>query len=152
MPELKGQMDLLDAIQDELGGEPSPARALKILDEARELGWTENPFSSFVVRLTREDAKPFYARWDLSVSASGKKSWRFHGARAANGQPLAFADIKTYLNDPRVIEPEMPDDLCEAAGVEDPEQTEAGALEALRPVLPQASAPIPAADWGALLS
>ena len=150
MSELKGQMDIFDVLPDELGGEPSAARAIKILDEARELGWTENPYVSLVVRLTREDAKPFFARWDMGFSPeTGKRSWRFHGAFAANGQALAFSDIKTYLNDPSVIEPEPPDELCEAAEHDNPGQTEAAALEALKPLTEPS---IPSTDWSVLFS
>lgn len=148
MSELKGQVDMFDALEGELGGEPSAARALKILDQARELGWVENPFASLVVRLNRPDAKPFFARWDLSHNPeTGKRSWRFRHAWAANGQPLAFNDIKTYLEDPTVIEPEMPDELAEAVEHEDPAQTMEGAIEALKPL----TEPAPF-DWGAFLS
>jgi hypothetical protein len=149
MPELKGQMEIFDVLADELAGEPSAARAVSILETAKDLGWTENPSCSFVIRLTRDDAKPFYARWDLGVSETGKKSWRFQGARAINGQPLAFGDIKTYLEDPSVIYPEPPDELAEAAEHEDPDQTEAGALEALKPLTTPS---IPSPDWGAIFS
>jgi hypothetical protein len=106
--ELEGQTTIFDHLKDELDGEPTAARAMKMLDQAEELGWTESPFVSLVIRLTREDAIPFYATWHLSVSDTGKRSWRFAGARAQNGQPLNFNDIKVYLNDPDVIHPEMP--------------------------------------------
>jgi hypothetical protein len=159
MAELPGQMDILQAILDELSGEPTAARAIKVIGDAQALGWTLNPAASFMVRLTREDGLPFFARWDFSVSESGKRSWRFHGARAANGQPLAFNDIKAYLNDPRVIEPEMPDEMCEAAEYDNPDQTIKGALGAVAAI----SKPDPAyingpparpalADWGAIFS
>lgn len=150
MSELKGQLSILDAIRDELKGEPTPARAIRILDQAAELGWTENPYCSFVIRLTREDAKPFYARWDMSHNPeTGKRSWRFAHAQASNGQRLAFRDIQTYLEDPRVIEPFPPDELCEAAEHDNPDQTVAAALEALRPITEPA---IPATDWSVLLN
>jgi hypothetical protein len=149
MAELKGQMDIFDVLTDELSGEPTPARAISILETAKELGWTENAHSSFVIRLTRGDGLPFYARWDMNHNPeTGKRSWRFAGARAINGQPLAYGDIKAYLEDPRLIYPEPPDELCEAAEHDNPDQTEAGALEALRPIAKPA---IPATDWGALL-
>lgn len=145
MTELKGQMSIFDALKDELDGEPTASRAIKILEEARDLGWTENPFASLVIRLTRPDAKPFFARWDLSPNPeTGKRSWRFKHAWASNGQPLAFGDIKEYLADPTVIEPEMPDELAEAAEFEDPANTEAAAMEALKPILP------PEYGWGVL--
>ena len=148
MAELAGQMTIFDALEDELGGEPSAARAIKILDTALELGWTENPFASLVIRLNRPDAKPFFARWDLSHNPeTGKRSWRFKHAWASNTQPLAFGDIKTYLEDPSVIEPEMPDELAEAAEHEDPGQLVEGAIEALKPL----TDPAPF-DWGAFLS
>jgi hypothetical protein len=149
MAELPGQMDIFDVLADELNGEPTPARAVSILETAKELGWRENPFCSFVVRLTRDDGLPFYARWDMGFNPeTGKRSWRFQGARAINGQPLAYGDIKTYLADPSVIYPEPPDELCEAAEHDNPDQTEAGALEALKPVT---EPEIPSTDWGALL-
>jgi len=141
----EGQMDIFDVLPDELAGEPSPARAIKILDQAKELGWTLNPFASLVIRLTRDDALPFFAKWDLSVSESGKKSWRFTGARAANGQPLAYGDIKAYLEDPRVIYPEPPDELCEAAEHENPDRTMEGAVKALAPLTGQSSS---FNEWG----
>lgn len=151
--------DLLDAAKDELDGEPSASRALKLLDTAAELGWTENPAASFVIRLTREDALPFYARWDLSYNPeTGKRSWRFAKAFASNSQPLAYNDIKTYLEDPDVIYPEPPtspeDDTDEVF------RTALGSLDPLgpTPVLPSRTgqpakaAAAKAADWGALLN
>lgn len=157
MTELKGQLSILDAIKDELEGEPSAARAIKILDEAAELGWAENPFASLVIRLTREDALPFYARWDMSCNPeTGKRRWRFAGARAINGQPLAYGDIKTYLEDPSVIYPEPPSDPED--DTEESVKTALGALKILTepdPAYkdgPPAPAGIPPLDWGALLS
>lgn len=149
MPELEGQLSIFDALKNELEGEPTPARAIKILDEARQLGWTHNPACSFVIRLTREDALPFFARWDMAHNPeTGKRSWRFQGARAINGQPLNFNDIKLYLNDPDLIYPEPPDEAAEAAAHEDPDQTDEQALEALKPLAKPA---IPSTDWSALL-
>ena len=114
MSEIEGQSPLFsmpDVVAGEVAGEPSPARAIKVLDTAKAKGWTENPFCSLVLRLTRADAIPFFARWDLSFNAdTGKKSWRFTEARAANGQPLNYNDIFIYLDDPRVIYPEPPGD------------------------------------------
>ena len=104
--------DLFDVLAGELEGEPSPARAIKVLEAAKANGWTENPYSSFVVRLTREDAEPFFARWDLSFNPeTGKKSWRFAGARARNGQALNYSDIFIYLENPEVIYPEPPEEI-----------------------------------------
>ena len=158
---------LTEALKDELDGEPTASRALKILDLAEELGWTENPACSFVIRLTRDDAVPFFARWDLSYDeVKAKRSWRFAGARAANGQALNFNDIKVYLQDPDVIHPEPP------TGPEDDSEesfrTALGALSPLGPTyhpepvtgphgptglyaIPLAPASPPPADWGVLL-
>jgi hypothetical protein len=156
--ELEGQTTIFDHLKDELDGEPTAARAMKMLDQAEELGWTESPFVSLVIRLTREDAIPFFARWDLAVSKEGKRSWRFQGARAANGQPLNFNDIKVYLNDPDVIHPEMPsipeDDSDESV------RTALGALAYISKPDPAyingppgraGLKPYDLADWGALL-
>lgn len=146
---------LIDALKDEIEmGEPTAARAMKILDQAGELGWTENPVVSLVLRLTRDDALPFFARWDLTVTNEGKRSWRFQGARAQNGQPLAFNDIKVYLADPDVIHPEPPtnpeDDSDESF------RTALGSLDPLGPTAypePKAApAAVKADGWGALLS
>jgi hypothetical protein len=157
-------MDIFDVLPGELEGEPSAARALKVLAKAKELGWTENPACSLVLRLTREDALPFYARWDLAFDPeSGKKSWRFQGARAVNGQPLNYNDISTYLENPDVIYPEPPsipeDDTDESV------RTALGALKILTEPdpayingppgghpIPLAPPSIPQADWGALLA
>lgn len=157
MAELKGQMDIFDVLPGELEGEPSAARALKVLAKAKEEGWTKNPHCSLVLRLTREDALPFYARWDLTFDKeTGKKSWRFQGARAVNGQPLNYNDIGTYLEDPSVIYPEPPsipeDDSDESV------RTALGALKYLTEPDPRyingppAPSTIPSTDWTALLS
>jgi hypothetical protein len=152
--ELKGQVDIFQVLAEETEGEPSPARALKILAKAKEEGWTENPHCSLVLRLTREDAIPFYARWDLSFDPeTGKKSWRFQGARAMNGQALNYNDISVYLEDPSVIYPEPP-----SIPEDDSEESFRTALGSLDPLGPTyhsepvtAPAGIPAADWGAIL-
>jgi hypothetical protein len=150
MAELPGQMSIHDVLADEVEGEPSAARALKVLAAAKDAGWTENPYTSLVLRLTREDARPFFARWDLSFDpATGRKSWRFQGARAGNGQALSYQDIFLYLDDPSVIEADPPDELAEAAGHEDPDQTEASALKALAPLTGPATPAIPM-DWSIL--
>jgi hypothetical protein len=101
---------------DELTSEldaPVPPRIRKLLDEAERLGWSHR-HTSLVVRYNRPgdgDALPFFARWDLIASKDGsKRSWRFEGARVANGQPLNYNDIFTYLADPRVAQPEPPQD------------------------------------------
>lgn len=148
--------ELTEALKDELDGEPSASRALKILDTAEDLGWLVNPVCSFVIRLTRDDAVPFFARWDLAYDeAKAKRSWRFAGARAANGQALNYNDIKVYLNDPDVIHPEAP-----TSPEDDTDEAFRTALGALDPLGPTASPPVKGkakpepgfADWGALLS
>jgi hypothetical protein len=109
MPELKGQMDIFDVIKDEVSSEPTAARAVKVLDAAKANGWVENTHASLVLRLTREDALPFFASWNLSFNPeTGKRSWRFTGARAKNMQPLNYQDIFVYLENPEVIYPEPP--------------------------------------------
>lgn len=114
MAELPGQVTIFDVLADEVEGEPSAARALKVLAKAQEEGWTQNPVCSLVLRLTREDALPFFARWDLTFNPeTGKKSWRFQGARAMNGQALNYNDIFIYLEDPDVIEPESPEEYAD---------------------------------------
>lgn len=150
---IKGQMTIFNVLPGELEGEPSAARALKVLAKAEEEGWTLNPVCSLVLRLTREDALPFFARWDLTVAPeTGKKSWRFQGARAMNGQPLNYNDISVYLEDPSVIYPEPPttpeDDTDEVF------RTALGSLDPLGPTagLPVKPASIPSTDWGSLLS
>lgn len=102
--------DLFDTFAKEVISQPTNARGLKVLAKAKELGWHENPYVSMVIRLTKEGAEPFFARWDLGVTGSGKPSWRFQGARAANGQPLNYNDISVYLEDPSVILPEDPEE------------------------------------------
>lgn len=156
---------LLDAAHDELGGEPTASRALRILDLAYEEGWDTNPACSFVIRLTREDAIPFFARWDLAFNVeTGKRSWKFAGARAANGQPLNFNDIKVYLQDPDVIHPEPPTSPEDDS--DDSFRTALGSLDPLGPTAypePKAAKPAPPGagstynlfqqdGWGALLS
>lgn len=90
--------------------EELPSRIRKVLDKANDEGWWENPYVSLVLRLTKEEpALPFFARWDLHSDPSGKRSWRFHGARASNGQALNYSDIFVYLEDPSVIYPEPPE-------------------------------------------
>jgi hypothetical protein len=154
MSELKGQTTIFDHLKDELDGEPTASRALKLLDYAYEQGWELNPNASFVMRLTRDDALPFFIRYDLAFNVeTGKRSWRFAGARAQNGQPLNYNDIKIYLEDPDVIHPEPPtspeDDSDEAF------RTALGSLDPLGPtaVPPAKNKPEPGfTDWGALLS
>lgn len=155
MPEPKGQLDISDVLADETSGEPSAARALKVLAMAREHGWVDNPHTSLVVRLTKDEALPFFIRWDLSFDPeTGKKSWRFQGARAQNGQALNYNDALLYLQDPDVIHPEPPtspeDDSDESF------RTALGSLDPLGPTaypVPKAAKPAVQADgWGALLA
>jgi hypothetical protein len=100
--------ELFDLSVKEVLSDPSAARALKLLAKAKEEGWSDNPYSSLVIRLAKEGAEPFFIRWDLAVGTNGKPSWRFHGARAFNGQPLNYNDALLYLEDPSVIYPEPP--------------------------------------------
>lgn len=94
-----------DDIQAEL--DDIPAKAKKVLDSAFEQGWKDNGVS-LVVRLDREDAVPFFARWDLietqKEGEETKRSWRFQGARTMTGQALNFNDILLYLADPAIAE------------------------------------------------
>lgn len=89
-------------------------RVLKVLIAAEENGWTENPYHSFAVRFQKPDdpkAKPFFMRWDLFKDPeTGKRSWRFAGARAQNGQALNYRDAVIYLQDTSVIYPEPPEE------------------------------------------
>ena len=87
------------------------ANVRKVLDAAEEHGWSENPAVSVVIRLAKPEdklARPFFMRWDLTRTPEGKRSWRFQGARANNGQPLNYRDCLVYLADPSVIYPEPP--------------------------------------------
>lgn len=92
----------------------APARVLKVLDAAEEHGWQlGRTGTTMVARFYRPDHEglPFFARWDLLVvdKETGKRSWRFHGAMAANGQRLTYNDIFIYLKDPDVIWPDPPE-------------------------------------------
>jgi hypothetical protein len=137
MSALKGQLDMFDVLLDELEGEPTPARAIGVLNLARELGWANNPFASFTIRLTREDALPFFATWHfIHNQETGKRSWRFAGARAQNGQALNYNDIKVYLQDPDVIHPEPP-----TSPEDDSDEAFRTALGGLDPLGPTASLP-----------
>lgn len=95
--------DLSEALES-----PLPPTVVRVLDKAEELGWFQNSHTSLVVRLSRDDALPFFARWDMVVSPEGKRSWRFVHAWAKNAQPLSYNDIMIYLDDPSVIYPEPP--------------------------------------------
>lgn len=100
--------ELFDLTVKEIMGEPSAARALKLLAKAKEHGWHENPYTSLVIRLDKEGAEPFFVSWHLAEGANGKPSWRFQGGRARNLQPLGLNDALLYLEDPSVIYPEPP--------------------------------------------
>ncbi len=111
--------------------EAVPPRVAKVLDLAAGHGWEVNPRTpgaTLVIRLDRPcdrreheslkdwqargAALPFYVRWDMVTDkTSGRRSWRFQGARAANGQALAWGDIATYLASPEVIHPEEPPEV-----------------------------------------
>lgn len=97
-------------IAAELDNGPT-GKPLKILEAAIANGWYENPFHSFVIRLDRDDAQPIFARWDVGVTASGKISYRFQGARAKNGQPMNFSDLLAVLEEPRLLLAEPPEDI-----------------------------------------
>lgn len=101
--------ELFDLTVKEVISDPTAAKAIKLLAKAREEGWHENPFTSLVIRLGKDGAVPFFIRWDLGVGTGGKPSWRFAGARAANGQQLNYNDALLYLEDQTVILPEDPD-------------------------------------------
>jgi len=106
----------------EILDEPLPVRVRKVLDTAVEYDWCHNPVVSLTIRLTRlgDDVRhpaempalPFFATWTLDTRGD-KRSWRFAGARAKNGQALSYGDIFTYLEDPSVIYPEPPEDTCQ---------------------------------------
>lgn len=106
----------LQAVEDCL--EAIPARLYKLLGDAEKIGWHLGATgTTIVMRLHKpgdERALPFYVCWQLVPGKEAKMSWRFSGARAANGQPLSWADIRIYLADPEVIYPE-PDDEKEAS-------------------------------------
>jgi hypothetical protein len=97
----------LEVIAAELEEGPT-GKALKVLELAKEHGWYENPHHSFVIRFTRDDAQPIFARWDVGVTATGRISYRFQGARAMNGQPMNYNDLLIALEDPEVLYPEPP--------------------------------------------
>lgn len=143
MAELDGQMSIYDALGQELDS-PQAARAPRYLQGAIDNGWV--PVVSLTMRLTKPDdtptkagempAKPFFVTWQLNgfTEKTGKLSWRFHSARAANGQALSESDIPVVLENPEVVYPEPPDELCEAAQYDDPDQTIRGALGAVAPI------------------
>ena len=89
-----------------------PSRLLGLLRDAQDKGWQLGKTGcTTVMRVWNPiyEALPFYVRWDLTIAKDGKASWRFHSARAQNGQRLNWNDIKTYLSDPSVIYPEPPE-------------------------------------------
>lgn len=89
--------------------EAIPPSLKKVLKDAEAEGWAIGPTGvTMVARLNRKNTLPFYVRWDLKRDGD-KLSWRFHGARAVNGQRLNFTDIGIYLKDPSVIYPEPPE-------------------------------------------
>lgn len=111
--------DPLEVIANELDEGPTVPKALKVLELAKANGWYENPFHSFVIRLDRDDAQPIFARWDVGLTASGKISYRFQGARAFNGQPMNYNDLLIALENPEVLLPEPPADLQEGEETDD---------------------------------
>lgn len=104
-------MSYTDVVQEDAESAITP-QVRKILEAAEVHGWSENPVTTLVIRLNKPSdplAKPCYLRWDLAGrTKTGKPSWHFHGARAANGQPLNLGDALLYLEDPSVIYPEPP--------------------------------------------
>jgi hypothetical protein len=101
--------ELIEAVAAEVEGEPSAARAVKLLKAALENGWTENPYCSLVLRLQHPDGLPMFVRWNLVVSDTGKPSWRFAGARASNGQPMNLSDVALVIETPELVLPEPPE-------------------------------------------
>jgi hypothetical protein len=103
-PPLGAGRDCLDSV---------PPRLACLLGKAEDQGWKLGATgTTIVMRLSRPGdqlALPFYIRWDLTPGKDNRKSWRFHGALAANGQRLGWHDIKVYLEDPSVIYPEPPE-------------------------------------------
>lgn len=95
-------------------------RALNIIDQAEELGWTVGKVS-LCVRLSKPEdglALPFYATFVVNgrTPKTGKVSWSFFGAMAKNNQPLSEDDIAIYLANPEVIWPEPPEETTEEEG------------------------------------
>lgn len=100
-------------------------RALNVIDAAETKGWTVGKVT-IAVRLSKPDdqpdaagqvAQPFFAVWELAGrTPKGRPSWRFQGARAANGQALSERDIPAYLEDPSVIWPDPEADKCGHGG------------------------------------
>jgi len=98
-------------------------RALKVIDQAEELGWTVGKVS-LCVRLSKPEdtpgprtgalALPFYATWTCDGrTPTGRLSWHFDGAAAKNLQSLSEDDIAVYLAHPEVIYPQPPEETEE---------------------------------------
>lgn len=102
-------MSYTDVVPEDLDSALT-SRVRKILDTAEANGWQPS-YHSFAVRFSKPDdplARPWFARWDLHKSPDGKRSWRFAGARASNGQALGYSDVLVYIQDSSVIYPEPP--------------------------------------------
>jgi hypothetical protein len=101
--------DLIETVAAEVDGEPTAAKAVKLLRAAAENGWTENPYCSLVLRLQHPDGLPMFVRWNFVLSDGGKPSWRFAGARASNGQAMTLSDVAMVIEHPELIFPEPPE-------------------------------------------
>lgn len=83
-----------------------PPNAKKLLRIAKEEGWIFNG-TSLAVRLTRDDAQPFFVIW---IHKDDK--WRLFDCKYLDPisglGKLAMNDAFVYLKDPTVIYPEDP--------------------------------------------
>lgn len=85
-----------------------PPNAKKLLRLAEENGWQLNgPGATLVIRLTREDAQPFYAGWQLKEGRWTFWNCRYLDPRSGLGK-LTMSDAFVYLQDPTVIQEEDP--------------------------------------------
>jgi len=83
-----------------------PPNARKLLRIAEEEGWTSNG-ASLAIRLTREDAQPFFATWLLKEGKWAFSMCRYLDPISGLGK-LTMNDAFVYLKDPTVIYPEDP--------------------------------------------
>lgn len=103
--------ELITALAAEIQGDPSCAKALKVLDLALAHGWTENPRASLVLRLDHPDGEPMYVAWELFSGSNGKRSWRFLSAAARNGQSMTLNDVMAVIENPVLVYPEPPENM-----------------------------------------
>lgn len=104
-------METKEILRAEIGKGPTAPSVLKVIRAAEDNGWIENDFGSLVLRYRKPndpDALPFFVTWHIGMTAGGKVSYRFAGARVINGKPLALNDVLIYLADPTVIQDEDP--------------------------------------------